>query len=247
MIKDPPKRRFFRYSLRTLFVVVTVFCVWMGITAKRARDQKQAVEAILEMGGFVFYEHQGVPTGQALPWTRFTYSLDGPTPVDPPGPAWLRKLIGDEYFFRVFWIQLNRSQFRDVSLAAISRLADVKRLALNNNKISDAGLVHLKGLTHLDMLALSDNNVTDDGLVYLKGLTNLRYLYLNRIEITDAGLKHLNGMTKLQLLSLHGTHVTEEGIERLQQTLPNCTIGYTDTNGSAILLRQTTSSQTTQQ
>ncbi len=38
------RRRFFRYSLRTLFVVVTVFCVWMGITAKRARDQRLAQE-----------------------------------------------------------------------------------------------------------------------------------------------------------------------------------------------------------
>ena len=32
MTTTHPKRRFFRYSLRTLMLVVTVFCIWMGIT-----------------------------------------------------------------------------------------------------------------------------------------------------------------------------------------------------------------------
>ena len=39
-----PRRRWLQFSLRTLFVVVTVFCVWMGLVTKAARDQRQAVE-----------------------------------------------------------------------------------------------------------------------------------------------------------------------------------------------------------
>ncbi len=58
MTTTHPKRRFFRYSLRTLMLVVTVFCVWMGITANQARDQKQAVEVVLGLGGTVLYEHE---------------------------------------------------------------------------------------------------------------------------------------------------------------------------------------------
>jgi len=27
----PPRRRWLRFSLRTLFAVVTVFCVWLGL------------------------------------------------------------------------------------------------------------------------------------------------------------------------------------------------------------------------
>ena len=68
--KPKPKRRWLQFSLRTLMVVVTVFCIWMGITAKRARLQKQAVEAVLEAGGRIIYEHQE-------------------TNSDPPGPEWL--------------------------------------------------------------------------------------------------------------------------------------------------------------
>ena len=31
----PKPRRFFRYSLRTLMIVVTLFCMWLGIIEKR--------------------------------------------------------------------------------------------------------------------------------------------------------------------------------------------------------------------
>ncbi len=69
-----PRRRFFRYSLRTLMIVVAVFCVWLGFTAKRARDQRLAVEAIRAVHGGISFQHQ----------------LDR---TDPPGPEWLRPLI----------------------------------------------------------------------------------------------------------------------------------------------------------
>ena len=38
-----PRRRWFQYSLRTLFVLVTVLCVWLGVTVERARKQREAV------------------------------------------------------------------------------------------------------------------------------------------------------------------------------------------------------------
>ena len=38
MTTSHPKRRFFRYSLRTLMIVVKVFCIWLGIIANRARN-----------------------------------------------------------------------------------------------------------------------------------------------------------------------------------------------------------------
>jgi len=72
MTTTHPRRRFFRYSLRTLFIVVTVFCIWMAFAAIRARDQRYAVDAILEAGGSVSYEHQ-IPRAK----------------TEPPGPEWL--------------------------------------------------------------------------------------------------------------------------------------------------------------
>src|SRR5262245_37651668 len=41
-----PRRRRFRFSLRTLFVVVTVLCVLLGREVNRVQEQRRAVEMI---------------------------------------------------------------------------------------------------------------------------------------------------------------------------------------------------------
>jgi len=193
---DQPKtkRRWLQFSLRTLFIVVTVFCVWMGITAKQARDQRLAVEAILKLGGYVVFEHGGYEPQMG---GSFNYDISN---VDPPGPEWLRKLTGDEYFFRVAMVSLKGPEVNDANLPAISRLADLKWLYLSETNVTDAGVEQLKYLTDLTVVNLSDT------------------------QVTDAGLEHLSELTNLQTLYIKNTHVTFEGVKKLRQTLPNCMI-----------------------
>ena len=38
-----PRRRWFRFGLRTMFVVLTVFTLWLGWQAKIVRDRKEAI------------------------------------------------------------------------------------------------------------------------------------------------------------------------------------------------------------
>jgi len=215
-----PRRRWLQFSLRTLFVVVTVFCVWMGITANRARDQRLAVEAIEALGGTIRYEYQGDYDYVVITNTGVQ---TGRSPV-PPGPEWLRGLIGDEFFFSVSKIELGGTKADDASLTAIGRLADMKNLNLRYNQVTDAGLEHLIGLTNLESLTLDGTQITDAGLVHLQRLTNLLMLNLCETQITDAGLEHLKAMTNLKTLWLDYTQVTNEGVAKLQQALPNCNI-----------------------
>jgi len=84
-----PRRRWFQFSLRTLLVLLTVLCVWLGVTVNRARKQREAVAAIEALGGYVRYEYQ-YGSGQ-----------------EPPGPKWLRELIGEEYFVSVVYVVLH--------------------------------------------------------------------------------------------------------------------------------------------
>lgn len=49
-----PRRRWFRYSLRTLLALVLVTCLglgWFAHKLKQARDQKETVAAIRQLGG----------------------------------------------------------------------------------------------------------------------------------------------------------------------------------------------------
>jgi len=209
MTTPHPKRRYFRYRLRTLMIVVTVFCIWMGITAKRARDQRQTVESILEAGGKITYKHE-------TPYS----------PIDPPRPEWLRKLIGDDYFFSVAEVDYTGPEFNDSNVTVIKRLTNLKALSLFQTKVTDAGLLHLKELTSLQALNLRYTQITDAGLKHLKGLTNLGGLFLDHTQITDTGLVHLKGLTQLRSLTLRNTQVTDEGVKKLQQALPNCKISH---------------------
>jgi len=57
----PLPRRWFRYSLRTLFVLVTVFCIWLGVQVKWIGDRHEALQWLRQQRddtngtGFLYY------------------------------------------------------------------------------------------------------------------------------------------------------------------------------------------------
>lgn len=226
------KRRWYQYSLRTLLIVMVLASVgmsWLTVKMRRAARQREAVEAIRKLGGWVVYDYQ---SGSAA----------RPTP---PGPAWLRRLLGDDFFAEVTDVQVNReaglthltsfpklrdlglgycgafsgpdtealyehlrdlSGTTDATLEHLPELGQLERLRLQYTHVTDAGLERLKGGTHLQGLDLTGTVITDAGVAHLQGLTQLRSLNLNFTRITDAGLEHLKGLTQLQWLGLYKTH-----------------------------------------
>ena len=180
-----PWRRFLRFSVRGLIVLVLVIGAWLGWIVRSARTQREAVAAIENAGGEVFYDRE---------WTDGNYS--------PGGKAWGRNclviLIGVDHFGNVNFVVLSGSQtVSDGELAHVGRLPALVSLAVAETNLTDAGLAHLKGLAKLSVLWLHGTRVTDAGLANLKGLSNLRWLVLDDTQITDTGLLQLSGMTKL--------------------------------------------------
>ena len=57
----PRRRRWLQYTLRSLFMVMTLACVgmsWLGIKMRAARRQREAVTAIQKLGGWVRYDYE---------------------------------------------------------------------------------------------------------------------------------------------------------------------------------------------
>src|SRR5947209_3836521 len=80
-----PRRRWFRYSLRTLLLLTLLLCTaarWMAVRAER---QKAAVAAILADGGSVYYDYQ-FKAGDA----GYGQFEQHPAPY---GPVFLRALL----------------------------------------------------------------------------------------------------------------------------------------------------------
>lgn len=51
-------KRFFRFGLRSFFVVTTTFCVWFGIVKTQANSQSEIVEMVQSTGGHCRYDFE---------------------------------------------------------------------------------------------------------------------------------------------------------------------------------------------
>ena len=163
---------------------ITVVAAWLGLVAHRASQQRTVVRWITKSGGSVDYDFQ---LRGSAPFTGY---------AKPPGPKWLRELIGIDYF------------------------ADVASVNLNGRPIAD--LSPLSSLKRLEELYLENTNVSD--VSPLSDLTRLRRLDLGFTQIRD--VRPLMNMSKLNdlYIPVDNDHVSEAACQQLQVALPNCNI-----------------------
>jgi hypothetical protein len=201
-----PKRRWFRFSVRTLLILVAIVSVgfgWLGHKMRQGERQREIVEMIKKLRGSVTYDYEFDSEGFEAAHPK------------PPAPAWLAKLLGIDFFASVVAVNVDGSSFRDSDWMHILGLTELERLSLGGTQITDAGLMHLYRFTKLKLLNLHDTQITDAGLVHLRALPVLQRLTLNRTKVTDAGLVHLRDLTHLQVLFLGSTSTTDAGLIHL--------------------------------
>lgn len=172
------KRGWLQYSLRTIFIAVSISCVALAVIGRHYRTRRAAIRAIDELGG--------------------GYS------IQLKGPEWLRKLVGDDkYFYNLRRISLGRPDspypairpFNDQELAAVIDHINVFRgprmLDFQGSPITDEGLRCLTRVRDLETLQLESTPITDAGLVYLEPITTLKEVQLTGSKVTDEGVAKL--------------------------------------------------------
>ena len=83
------RRRWLQFSLRTAFVVFTMCAVWLGWWVERAREKRDAVQAVLAIGGRIDYAYGPCKK-------RFTLSEVRNMQAHWRRTAWLRRNFGEE-------------------------------------------------------------------------------------------------------------------------------------------------------
>ncbi len=215
----------FQFRIRSLLVFVPAVAIPLGLFSQEmwhARQQRQAVEAI-ETAGNVFYDWQ---------------ELSSPTKGRPPAPAWLMRLLGDDFFGRATKAFLDGSKGTRAELEQLSTLPDLNAVVVEGPEVSDAVLECLNGLPQVPALSisitttdegierigrlrqlitleLSDGQITEAGLKHLEQLDRLQVLVLRGSLFTDAALEHVKGLPQLEVLDLRGSEVTDAGLDRL--------------------------------
>lgn len=145
-------RRWLQFTLRGLLVLMVLVSLAIAPLAWRAERQRRAVAVILATDGAVMYADEETAASMPL------------VPPSPPGPAWLRRCIGDDYFRTVVSATFGRGA-TDESLAVCRDLPSLKHITIHLcPEISDAGMEHLHSMPELESVhVFFSTGVTEHG------------------------------------------------------------------------------------
>lgn len=241
-----------RFRLRTLLLSISVVSVALGMYASKLNAQRTAERIVLQANGRVTYDFQPDAVERSRQMMRTAEAaaqgVAAPKFVEPlpPGPRWLRRIIGDDAFASIVEVKLpipdapqaaisslsacNRLEHLTLTgpwgskdLRGISELKQLKRLSLSYARnVDDEALAEIEQLKRLEILHLTGTAVTDRGMPHLAKLKRLKILSLNYALVTDQGLIHLADLKQLQTLDLRQTNVSVRGVDRLRRLLPDC-------------------------
>jgi Leucine Rich repeat len=187
-----PRRRWLRFSLRSLFIVVAVLAVPLGWEVNRVRNQRLALAEIERTRGLYMGSSRF-----SNPFSGEPLFLNQPNQVD-----FLWHVLYDVTFVSA------GEMTNDSALPALLGLPKLETLDLRYSQITDAGLERLSTKTSLKWVWLDHTKITDVGLVHLERLPNLTAISLGSSGVTE------NGMARFKI-ALPDCSVEEE-IPRLQ-------------------------------
>jgi len=135
----------FQMSLRFLLVGVTLVCIDLNIVAERARRQRELLRRLEEVGAAVLFDYQRLgDSGDS----------DFNPRAGPPAPEWLRRLLGEEFFRTVVYINMTGKEVCD-DCWAVLRLGDsIECLILDSSSIGDAAMEDIAQCRRLTALSL---------------------------------------------------------------------------------------------
>lgn len=195
-----------RYSLRALFVVMTLCCVFLGVWSVYVAPFRRQASAMAAL--------------EKLPVELDVSAAEG--------PAWQRWLVttmlGEDAYVFVAKVELRGPNINDEVAKKLAGLDWLESLALEGTQVTDAGLAVLRLLPHLEDLSLTYSQATDEGLAQLKHLPQLENLKLTGTSISDKGVPALAELPALRTLYIRWTRITDEGAAKIRKLLPQCEV-----------------------
>ena len=147
-----PRRRWLRFSLRTLLLFTTLIAVWLGSQVNRAQKQRTAAVTILEAGGQLHFVEE-------RPW------------------AWLGPIAGKGDFDNVVQVWFIADSIDESCLSALREFPNLITLVLFF-PVTDSHLEQISELRHLEDVHLRGGLVTDAALERFAGLANITGVYV---------------------------------------------------------------------
>ncbi len=122
-------RRLLRISLRTVFVLTAILCIWLGFQVRRVKQQREAIARLEEVDGHAGYGYEIDDMGMPIANPAL------------PGLDWLCQLIGVDYFSVVTSININEDAD---DLSPLSRLSKLRELDVAFTDVSARDVARLQ-------------------------------------------------------------------------------------------------------
>jgi len=109
-------RRWLQFNLKSLLILVFVValpCAWLAWKLDLKRRERAAVAEVKKLGGRVAYDWED------------PFSED-----EPPGPRWVRKLLGDDFFAHVVTVEIKEMKIDDSVFLHLKEFTDLEWLEL---------------------------------------------------------------------------------------------------------------------
>ncbi|MDZ4821603.1 MAG: hypothetical protein SGJ20_21795 [Planctomycetota bacterium] len=203
-VASAPRRRWLRYSLRSLLVLTALVAVCIGLLIpcyERARAQREIIAI------------------SSYQWAKYEEEFD-PDSDSSPVPSWLAGMIDHHYFYSI--VDIGVTSASDENLARLKNLPQLEHVGLGVwSSITTEGFSTLASLPNLRSVAIVEYRdaaivKTDDE--YLQGLGRVRQLkdLFVGAPVNDKAafeIAQLQNLTKLYLLET--AELTAVGFEAL--------------------------------
>jgi hypothetical protein len=209
-------RRWFRFSLKLVFVVMTISAMWLGFAMKRIRERHEAIEAIRRLEGRVILEGTSSPNKP----------LGVDAEIGPGAPAWLRNLLGQygkhlgSGVETIVLVWPDNPSDRDQLLHSVAMLSEARLLVLELHRTDDRELLALPKLPNFHELFVRPRqieSVSDKGLRCLERMPKLHQLRMESVTIGAEGYGHLADSRNLQLIRFSRCNLSVDGLDQLAQ------------------------------
>jgi len=195
-----------RFSLRTLFVLMTTCCVGIGLWSAYVNPYRLQAQSLAEVrrlnGNFTTSPAKAVGVHRWLVTT----------------------LVGEDAFAHVTTVDLAGKKVDDNVLQSLAGLIYLRELRLDYTAVTDNGILALRSMKRLRQLSLRYTSLSDPVVPQFAAFPKLETLLLTGTKISDAALADLAKLGGLSQLFIRWTNITNPGAEKLSATLPNCAI-----------------------
>jgi hypothetical protein len=182
----------------------------------QARRQRLAVAQVRSCGGHVYFDWQKWAAPEVMGEPP---ALENPKP---PGLAWVRRLVGDDYFQTVAAVTIDGLEVagtgcsaNEIALLVRRSFPQVKYLSLNCFEPCESTLEMIGELRDLRYLEVHGDGITAPGIARLRQLTNLRYVVISGATLTEESVKHLSALPRLEVLNIQCSGLSDQSLGHL--------------------------------